>query len=133
MQASDEGESSIYGINITPLVDVAFVLLIIFMATAPMIARRAIKVDLPKTARHETTARDALLVSLDGAGRLALSGKRLTSDQLQRALALAAAADPDQAVTVAADRALPYGDVATLLDSIRGCGIRKVGLEVARK
>ena len=38
-----------------------------------------------------------------------------------------------QAVTVSADRALPYGEVAALLDDIRGAGARKVGLEVARK
>ena len=133
MQASDDGEVAITGINITPLVDVTLVVLIIFMATAPMIVRRAIKVDLPKAARHEKTATGALRVALDGARRLTLSGKAVTADQLKLALALAATADPGQAVTVAADRALPYGEVTALLEDIRGAGVRKVGLEVARK
>ncbi len=133
MEASDDEEGGITGINITPLVDVTLVVLIIFMATAPLIARRAIKVDLPKAALHEKTETDALSVALDGARRLTLSGKAVTADQLKRALALAALADPGQAVTVAADHNLPYGEVTALLDDIRGAGVRKVGLEVARK
>ena len=133
MQASDDGDGAITGINVTPLVDVTLVVLIIFMATAPMIARRAIKLDLPKAAQHEKTATDALNVALDGARRLTLSGKPVTAEQLTKSLALAVGLNSSQAVTVSADRALPYGEVAALLDDIRGAGVRKVGLEVVRK
>ena len=133
MQASDEGEGAITGINVTPLVDVTLVILIIFMATAPMIARRALKLDLPKAAQNEKTAADALPIALDLAHRLTLSGKPVTAEQLARALGAAVALNPGQAVTVAADRALAYGEVASLLDSVRTAGVRKVGLEVVRK
>lgn len=133
MQSSEDGDGAITGINVTPLVDVTLVVLIIFMATAPMIARRALKLDLPKAAQHEKTATDALGVALDGSRHLTLSGKAITADQLKRALSLAVSLNPAQAVTVAADRALPYGEVAALLDDIRGAGVHKVGLEVVRK
>ena len=134
MQASsDDGDGAITGINVTPLVDVTLVVLIIFMATAPMIARRALKIELPKAAQHEKMATDALNVALDGARGLTLSGKPVTAEQLKRALSLAVAADPGQPVTISADRTLPYGEVASLLDDIRAAGVRKVGLEVVRK
>jgi biopolymer transport protein ExbD len=133
VHSSDDGETVITGINVTPLVDVTLVILIIMMATAPMIARRAIKLDLPRAAHHEKAATDALPIAYDGARRLTLSGKPVTLEQLQRALASAAGMNAAQAVTVSADRTLPYGAVAELLDSIRGAGIRKVGLEVVRK
>lgn len=133
MQATDDSEGEITGINVTPLVDVVLVVLIIFMATAPMIARRAIKLDLPKAAQHERTATDALSVALDGARKLTLSGKSVTMEQLKHALQLAASTRADQPVTVSADRALPYGEVANLLDEIRAAGVHKVGLEVVRK
>jgi biopolymer transport protein ExbD len=133
VQASDEGDGAITGINVTPLVDVILVVLIIFMATAPIIARRAIKLDLPKAAVHEKMATDALNVALDGKRRLTLSGKPVTAEQLKRALALAVAVNAAQPVSVSADRALSYGDVASLLDDIRAAGVRKVGLEVVRK
>jgi biopolymer transport protein TolR len=133
VQSFDDGDGAITGINVTPLVDVILVVLIIFMATAPIIARRAIKLDLPKAAQHEKMATDALNVALDASRRLTLSGKPVTSEQLKYALTLAVAANAAQPVSVSADRALPYGDVATLLDDIRAAGVRKVGLEVVRK
>ncbi|MFI5350618.1 MAG: ExbD/TolR family protein [Elusimicrobiota bacterium] len=133
MQSSDDGEGAITGINVTPLVDVILVVLIIFMATAPIIARRAIKLDLPKAALHEKMATDALNVALDGKRQLTLSGKPVTAEQLKHALALAVSVNAAQPVSVSADRALSYGDVASLLDDIRSAGVRKVGLEVVRK
>ena len=133
MQSSDDGEGAITGINVTPLVDVILVVLIIFMATAPIIARRAIKLDLPKAALHEKMATDALNVALDGKRQLTLSGKPVTAEQLKHALTLAVSVNAAQPVSVSADRALSYGDVASLLDDIRSAGVRKVGLEVVRK
>ncbi len=133
MHSSREDDDAITGINVTPLVDVVLVVLIIFMATAPMIARRAMKMELPKVATHEKAATDALPVALDVTRRLTLSGRIVTLEQLTRALSVAVTSNPGQAVTVSADRAVLYGEVASLLDAVRAAGIRKVGLEVVRK
>lgn len=133
MQSLDEREDAFTGINVTPMVDVVLVMLIIFMAAAPMIVRRTLKIDLPKATRHEKTGAAALAVALDAAGQMTLSGKLVSAAELQQALVLAVTADAEQAVMVSADRALPYGEVATLLDDIRGAGVRKVGLEVFQK
>lgn len=129
MQA-DSGEDAITGINITPLVDVVLVVLIIFMATAPMIARRAIKVDVPRVAKSDRAATEALSITLDGARRLTIGGRPVELAQLKSLLAAAVASRPDQAVSLSADKTLPYGEVASLLDVVRGAGVRKVGLEV---
>lgn len=133
MHVSREEDDEITGINVTPLVDVVLVVLIIFMATAPMIARRAMKLELPKAATHEKAATDAIAVALDSSRRLTMSGRPISPDQLSRALAAAVAANPGQPVTVSADRAIPYGEVASVLDAVRAAGVRKVGLEVVRK
>lgn len=133
MQAFEDADGPITGINVTPLVDIVLVVLIIFMATAPMISRRAVKVDVPRVARHERMATEALAVALDGARRLTLSGKTVTREELASFLAAAVRSRPDQAVTLSADKTLPYGEVAALLDDVRGAGVRKVGLEVVRK
>jgi biopolymer transport protein ExbD len=133
MRATDDADGPITGINVTPLVDVVLVVLIIFMATAPMISRRAIRVDVPKVAKSDKSATDALAVALDGKRELTLMGKPVTLDVLKKTLAAAIAARPDQAVSLSADKALPYGDVAELLDAVRSAGIKKVGLEVRRK
>jgi|CXWL01.1.fsa_nt_gi biopolymer transport protein ExbD len=133
MQVTDDAEGPITGINVTPLVDVVLVVLIIFMATAPMIARRAIKVEVPRVAKSDKAATDALAVALDGARKLTLSGKPVTLEELKRVLSAAVAAKPEQAVTLSADKAIAYGEVAELLDAVRSAGVKKVGLEVRRK
>ncbi|MDX6770418.1 MAG: biopolymer transporter ExbD [Elusimicrobiota bacterium] len=133
MQSFEDSDGPITGINVTPLVDIVLVVLIIFMATAPMISRRAVKVDVPKVAKHERMATEAIAVALDKEHQLTVGGKPVTRMELLGYLARAVAAREDQAVTLSADRTLPYGEVAELLDAVRGAGVRKVGLEVARK
>ena len=133
MQSPDDADGPITGINVTPLVDVVLVVLIIFMATAPMIARRAIKIEVPRVAKSDKAATDALAVALDGSHKLTLSGKPLSIAELKKVLAVAIAARPEQAVTLSADKAIAYGEVAELLDAVRSSGIKKVGLEVQRK
>jgi biopolymer transport protein ExbD len=132
MHASDADDGPITGINVTPLVDVVLVVLIIFMATAPMIARRAIKVEVPRVAKQDK-ATDAIAVALTATRELTLGGKPVTPEELKKTLSQILVSKPEQAVTISADKTLPYGDVAELLDTVRGAGVRKVGLEVRRK
>lgn len=129
MQAAAE-EEAITGINVTPMVDVILVLLIIFMATAPLLQRRALKVNIPKAAKSERVATQALRVEFDAKGAVSLAGRPLALQDLVRELALAVSRDPAAHVSVAADKALPYGEVVRLLDEIRGSGVKRVGLEV---
>ena len=133
MHAEGDADGPITGINVTPLVDVVLVVLIIFMATAPMISRRAIRVEVPKVSKSDKSATDALAVALNGKRELTLSGKPTTLDDLKKILSAATAVKPDQAVTLSADKTLSYGDVAELLDAVRSTGVKKVGLEVRRK
>ena len=130
---AESGEDAITGINITPLVDVVLVVLIIFMATAPMIARRAIKVEVPRVAKSDKAATEALSITLDAARRLTIGGRAVELPELKRLLSAAVASRPDQAVSLSADKTLPYGEVAELLDAVRGAGVRKLGLEVRHK
>jgi biopolymer transport protein ExbD len=128
--AEKERSSLITGINITPLVDVVLVLLIIFMATAPLIHRRTLQVNVPKAKHNEPKATAALQIQYTEAREILLDGKSFTPEDLTRELTLRFRTDPALHVSVAADRALPYGDVVELLDAVRGVGVRKVALEV---
>ena len=132
MQAGND-EGPITAINVTPLVDIILVVLIIFMATAPLIQRRVLKVDVPKAAHHERAATEALQIVFNAKREIQLSGKAVSPQQLSAYLSRAAAAEPELHVTLSADRSLPYGDIVGLLDLVRGAGVRKIGLEVVRK
>ncbi len=126
-------ETAITGINVTPLVDIILVLLIVFMATAPMIQRRAIKVDVPKAAHHDRSATEAMAVVINARREVFLDGKRVTPDELSAALSRQVALQPGVPVTLSADKALAYGEIVELLDLVRGSGVKKIGLEVQKR
>ncbi|MBI3548736.1 MAG: biopolymer transporter ExbD [Elusimicrobia bacterium] len=126
-------QDAITGINVTPLVDVMLVLLIIFMATAPMLQRRALHVQIPKAQRSERVATETTRVEFAANGELQLDGKTLTRADLIHELGVIVSRQPAAHVAVAADKKIPYGEIVALLDEIRGAGVQRVGLEVQRR
>lgn len=132
MQAAND-DAPITAINVTPLVDIILVVLIIFMATAPLIHRRAIKVDIPKAAKHERAATEALQVVYNAKREVFLSGKKVTMAELSALLGGYVRSQPGLRVSMSADKGIAYGDIVGLLDVVRGAGVAKIGLEVARK
>ena len=127
------GSGPITEINVTPLVDIILVLLIIFMSVAPIIQKRAIKVDVPKAAQHERSATEAVQVVLNAKREIYLSGKRVSEGELAVSLKRLVGLQAALPVTLAADRGIPYGEIVSLLDTVRATGVRKIGLEVQRK
>ncbi len=133
MAAAADNDGPITGINVTPLVDIILVVLIIFMATAPLIHNRAMKVDLPKAAKHEKAATEALQVVYNAQKELTLSGRKVTEEQLRAELLAMVGREADLRVALRADRNLSYGDIVQILDLVRGAGVHKIGLEVKAK
>lgn len=126
-------EESITGINITPLVDVILVLLIIFMATAPLIHRRTVNVNVPKMAHSEPKATQTLKLILNEKREILLADDKLSKEDLKLQLGVMFRADPLLHISILADQTIPYGEVMELLDIVRGVGIKKVALEVRTK
>ena len=131
--SASDNDAPITSINVTPLVDIILVVLIIFMATAPLIQRRAMKVDVPKAANHEKTATEAINITFNAQRELAVAGQVMSLEQLKARLTNAAAAQPLLHATLAADKTIPYGEIVAVIDAVRGAGIKKIGLEVSRK
>jgi biopolymer transport protein ExbD len=129
----DRREGAITGINVTPMVDVVLVLLIIFMATAPMIAKRALEVSVPKSAQGTKKATATLQVYYTADRKVVLGSEEIAPEALEAALASSLRMDPGLHVSVAADKSIPYGDVVGLLDVVRKAGVKKVALDVSAR
>ena len=133
MKLSDNSNESIVEINIAPLVDIILVLLIIFMATAPMIQSRTLNVNVPKSSQSESKATLALNVVVNAQGEILLGEHPVTIQDLTFQLAGMYRADPTLHVAVLADESLAYGRVVEVLDSVKESGVKKVALEVRNK
>ena len=82
MAAQQENGDAITAINITPLVDIVLVILIIFMATAHIIANRSIPMSLPKAANTESKPTASVQVALTKDGTFLLNNSNVTHDEL---------------------------------------------------
>ncbi len=127
MRHNDTDQDLIVGINITPMVDITLVLLIIFMVTAHFISLATLRVNLPKITQGVGETAN-IRVTLKERGELYLKEDRIDLAGLKNNLSVAVKVNPDVHVTLAADRSLPYGQVVTVLDTIKASGASRVGL-----
>jgi biopolymer transport protein ExbD len=115
-------------INITPMLDLAYVLLIIFiiMTTATV---QGIKVNLPQASATPSLAQQttkAITVSNDG--RIALDAIPVTLPELEQRLVQQKALTPDFPVIVRGDAQVQYQSIMNVLDLLTRIGILQVGL-----
>jgi biopolymer transport protein ExbD/biopolymer transport protein TolR len=114
-------------INVTSLVDVAFVLLIIFMITAPMM-QGGVQVRLPRAEARPLQEETGITVSVDSRGRIFVDQATFSYEDFRATFRALVARRKPAAIYLRADRGVPYGDVVRVLAIIRTAGIRDVGL-----
>jgi biopolymer transport protein ExbD len=120
-------------INVTPLIDLAFALLIIFMITTPLL-EQTIALQLPsEEQRDERAPREERYrnISIDAAGQLYWGKRPVTAQDLQTLLdGLAASAQPP-VLHIRADGRIPYQQVIDVLDLIKQAGLSRISLDTA--
>jgi biopolymer transport protein ExbD/biopolymer transport protein TolR len=114
-------------INVTSLVDVAFVLLIIFMITAP-IMQGGVDVQLPRAEARPITAKEGMVVTVDRQGRIFLDQTPVSYNDFRITFGSIVAQRKPASIYVRADNRASYGDVVRVLAVIRLAGVRDVGL-----
>ena len=127
MQAPSE-EKPYDDINITPMLDLAYVLLVIFihMCTA---AVQGVKVNLPRASAAPSLAKPKTrAVSINNEGKIFLDTVPVTLAELEQRLGQYKQATPDLPVVVKGDSATPYQGVMDVLDVLGRLGITQVGL-----
>ncbi|WP_165186540.1 ExbD/TolR family protein [Caulobacter soli] len=115
-------------INITPMLDLAYVLLIIFiiMTTA---AVQGIKVNVPKASSSVSLAKPTTkAITVDSSGQVYLDTYPVTIDELESQLRSFKAVTPDFPVVIKGDRVSQYGRIMEVLDACGRVGITQLGL-----
>ena len=122
-----DDEDGLAEINITPLVDVALVLLIIFMITAPMLIQGA-SVALPQTRPMSKlpSGNVFLTINVDGEVFMNEEEEALEIDALE--VRLVPFIELGQAVFIQGDKDVPYGRIMAVIDAIKGAGGEAINL-----
>ena len=114
-------------INVTSLVDIAFVLLIIFMITAP-IMQGGVDVELPRAEARPLEPKEGMVVTVDRGGRIFIDETAVSYEDFRITFPSIVTAKKPSGVFLRADSRVPYGDVVRVLSVIRLSGVQSVGL-----
>lgn len=116
-------------LNVTPLLDLAFVLLIIFMITTPLIENSMdLVVPTSSTAKNEVKPGEVQIVSIDRNGQLELNEVPTTAEALERQLSDLKREKSDVAVAVRPHNELPVQKFIAVMDILKRVGITKLGI-----
>jgi len=119
-------------INITPMLDLAYVLMVIFiiMTTASV---QGMKVDLPRASSAQSLAvPKTKIISVSENGTISLDAVPMSLPELEQRLRDLKASQPDLPIVLRGDRAVQYEKVMAVLDIAARVGIQSIGLAAQR-
>ncbi len=115
-------------LNITPLLDLAFVLLVIFIITTTPIVND-LDLTLPKASKHEKEPpAKANYITVEEGGRIWMNKKEMDPGELQTTLIGLRTDDPDLSVIIRGDGHVKYKDIRGVLDVCQRANVTKVDL-----
>jgi biopolymer transport protein ExbD len=132
LPSSNEDESLISEINVTPFVDVVLVLLVIFIVTAPAMVKDTLGLKLPKAASADGSAMDTLGVAVTRQGQILLNGTIATEEALTAAVKSAIEKNPEAQAIIAADNESRHADLVRTIDLVKGAGMKRFALQVEK-
>lgn len=114
-------------VSLTPLIDTALTLLVIFMITAPMI-QNGIKIDLPQGNSKEVGVQQDLVVTLSKESKLFFNSYPINRPMLVETVKKAMGEREDLPVYIRADEKVAYGQVIQIVDELKLAGVKYVAM-----
>lgn len=125
------GRAPIVGINVTPFVDIALVLLIIMMVSSTYIVSQTLKIELPKAANSDQGTPRTAVVTIHADGSLLFNDRTTSLSDLKTSLAQLRR-DEDISLVVAADERALHGRVVEVIDTAKAANVTKFAINVDR-
>ena len=115
-------------INMNSLIDLTFILLVVFIVTLPTL-EQTIKVALPVgKAQKQDEKKKNFSITIDSTGKLFLGETPVTMEDLKARLMQSVAEDPDVSVVIRGDVRVGYGDVYDIVKVAKDCNVKHLGL-----
>ena len=119
--------NQISDINMTPLMDLTFILLITFIITFPLI-EQGVSINLPKGNASTISETSSRTISINAEGSYYLDDDLLSQSELREFLLQLSSTQPDQVIFLRADQTLPYGKVMDLIRMLHDAKISRMAL-----
>ena len=119
-------------INMGPLIDMVFLLLIFFVVTTSFVKETGIDVERPTAATAEMKEKGNVLIGVTGDGRVYLDRKRIDVRSVRAHMARVLAENPESSVVIVADKQSQTGIVIQVMDQCRLAGAKNVSLAASK-
>ncbi|MDR2434387.1 MAG: biopolymer transporter ExbD [Treponema sp.] len=120
------------GVDITPLLDVVFQLLLFFILTSALV-QLGIELDLPESNQSNEVLEADMVISIDKEGRVFFNDRIVGIEEVEAALRSFAAQNSSGNVILRVDSAAAYGNFFSILDASRNAGIKNIHLAYEEK
>ena len=128
VRKSLRGSGDKVDVNLSPLIDMVFLLLIFFVVTTSFVKESGIEVQRSTAATAEVKERASIMIGVAADGEIWMEGKKIDVRSIRGLVERALAEDPEAGVIVIADRNSETGDVVQVMDQCRLAGAGSVSL-----
>lgn len=125
---SDEEESDVSEINLTPLIDTVFILLIFFVVTSSFVKESGIEVNRPTASTAERQERGNIIISVTKNGEFWIDRRKVEIGALRANVERLHAENPEGSVIIASDRDARTESLIQALDQARLAGVSNVAI-----
>lgn len=126
--SDEEGEP---GIDMSPMMDCIFILLIFFIVTTTFVEETGVEVDKPQAASAVNLEKTSILIALTAGGQVVYGGQDISLGGVQSLVRRTLAKDPAVPVIIQADAAAPSGQLVRVIDEAKLGGAQKVSIATA--
>jgi len=130
---SEDEESGTTEINLTPLIDMVFILLIFFVVTSSFVKESGIEVNRPSAKSAERQERGNIIISITKKGEIWIDRRRINLSALRANVERLHAENPEGSVIIASDRDARTGILVEALDQARLAGVANVSIAAFNK
>lgn len=133
VQNRSRSATSAVAVDIAPLIDVVFILLIFFLVTASFVRDTGVQVRRPQAAASQSLEPTSLRISITASGAIYTEGRQLDLSQLAEHVRRAVAKQADMSVIVVPDEAVSAGRLVEVMDAAKIAGAKDVAIATRRK
>ena len=119
-------------IQMTPLIDMVFILLIFFVVTTSFVAETGIGIERPQASSSESLPRESLTVAVRADGQIVLGGQEVGLFSVRPHLERRIRNQPGLSAVIVADRTVPIERIVRVMDEIRAAGVIDIAVATER-
>lgn len=120
-------------IDISPMMDMVFILLIFFIVTSTFTRETGIDVTKPKASSSKELAKESILIGITRQGTIHINETQVNLSSLNTILRQLVAESPDRPVIIVSDRDAPSGAIVDVLDECNLAKVKKVSISAEKK